>query len=123
MLATSNRLRSADDFRRCLRAGGRSGGPLVVVHLLVPDSALDGTAGAAVAAPRVGFVVSRAVGTAVTRNLVKRRLRHLVRERLADLPAGSLVVVRAQPPAATASYAELRSELERCLQRCLRKVA
>lgn len=30
---------------------------------------------------QVGFVVSKAVGPAVTRNLVKRRLRHLTRAR------------------------------------------
>jgi ribonuclease P protein component len=110
-----------EDFRRCIRAGGRSGGPLVVVHLLVPTPGTpDSTAGAQ---PRVGFVVSRAVGKAVTRNLVKRRLRHLVREHLSVLPDAALLVVRAQPAAATADYAELGAELERCLQRCLRKVA
>jgi ribonuclease P protein component len=67
------------------------------------------------AAPRVGFVVSRAVGTAVTRNLVKRRLRHLCRERLGVLPEGSMLVVRALPAAADASYTELARELDRCL--------
>lgn len=45
---------------------------------------------------RVGFVVSKAVGNAVTRNRVKRRLRHLVAERVHD-PLAALVVVRALP--------------------------
>jgi ribonuclease P protein component len=66
---------------------------------------------------RVGFVVSRAVGTAVTRNLVKRRLRHLMRERVASLPAASLVVVRAMSGSATATYRDLGDELDRCLAR------
>lgn len=70
---------------------------------------------AAPTAPRIGFVVSRAVGPAVTRNLVKRRLRHLARERLAALPAGSMLVVRALPAAASASYETLGRELDRCL--------
>jgi ribonuclease P protein component len=65
--------------------------------------------------PRIGFVVSRAVGPAVTRNLVKRRLRHLARERVTVLPPGSMLVVRALPQAANASYAELGAELDRCL--------
>ena len=58
--------------------------------------------------PRVGFVVSKAVGNAVTRNRVKRRLRHLARERL-DVAArrAAVLVVRALPAAAAASYAEL----------------
>lgn len=68
-------------------------------------------------APRVGFVVSKAVGTAVVRNRVKRRLRHAMRERMDLLPAGSLLVVRAQTPAATTSYPELVADLDRCLQR------
>ncbi len=66
---------------------------------------------------RVGFVVSRSVGGAVVRNRVRRRLRHLVRERLAELPVGSVVVVRANPPAAESSYDELRRDLARCLGR------
>jgi len=85
----------------------------MVVHLwTTPTPALTGSVPTA---PRVGFVVSRAVGTATTRNLVKRRLRHLCRERLALLPAGSMLVVRALPGAADASYTELAAELDRCL--------
>lgn len=60
---------------------------------------------------RAGFVVSKAVGDAVTRNKVKRRLRHLVRDHLADLPAGSDIVVRALPSAASRSYQEIEIDL------------
>jgi ribonuclease P protein component len=86
---------------------------LLVVHLLVPSYERSD------AAPRVGFVVSKAVGPAVTRNLVKRRLRHLARERTALLPANALLVVRALPAASAASYTDLARELDRGLQRCL----
>ncbi|MDR7362336.1 ribonuclease P protein component [Marmoricola bigeumensis] len=65
--------------------------------------------------------MSRAVGGAVQRNLVKRRLRHLSREVVAELPAGSLLVVRALPPAAESSYAELREDLTRGVQRVLHR--
>ena len=67
----------------------------------------------------MGLVVSKAVGNAVTRNLVKRRLRHLCREQLDVLPAGGVLVVRAQPAAATASARELRGDLGRCLERVI----
>ena len=67
--------------------------------------------------PRVGFVVSKAVGNAVTRSSVKRRLRHLARERLSWLPDSAVLVVRALPAAADASYAALGSDLDRGLQR------
>jgi len=64
---------------------------------------------------RAGFVVSRAVGNAVTRNRVRRRLRHLVRERLNQLPAGSTLVVRALPGAADLPYARLGTHLDAAL--------
>jgi ribonuclease P protein component len=72
--------------------------------------------------PRVGFVVSKAVGPAVTRNLVKRRLRHLARERVDQLPTGSMLVVRALPAAAEATYEELGAELDRCLTQVVAKL-
>jgi ribonuclease P protein component len=65
--------------------------------------------------------VSRAVGGAVVRNKVKRRLRHLVRDRLHLLPGGSLLVVRANPPAASARYERLAAELDVALDRLLKR--
>jgi ribonuclease P protein component len=118
VLSSSNRLTSPDHFREVVRRGRRCGGPLIVVHLLVPPYPTH-----AGSAPRVGFVVSKAVGPAVTRNLVKRRLRHLARERTGLLPAGAMLVVRALPAAATATHAELADELDRGLQRCLPAMA
>ena len=112
MLSSGNRLTSPADFREAVRRGRRCGGPMLVVHAQTPS-------GEATATPRVGLVVSRAVGSAVTRNRVKRRLRHLARERVATFPPGALVVVRALPAAAEASYADLGTELDRCLARCL----
>jgi len=58
----------------------------------------------------VGFVVSRAVGNAVTRNRVKRRLRHLAAKRIPTTPTGTDLVVRALPRSATAP-AELDADL------------
>jgi ribonuclease P protein component len=67
----------------------------------------------------VGFVVSKQVGNAVTRNTVKRRLRHLARERIGSLPGSAVLVIRALPPAATASYGELGADFDRALARLL----
>jgi ribonuclease P protein component len=78
------------------------------------------TGGTDVAPARVGLVVSKAVGGAVVRNTVKRRLRHLTRERLSLLPGSAVLVVRALPPAASATYAELGADLDRALTRALR---
>lgn len=68
---------------------------------------------------RVGFVVSRSVGGSVVRHAVARRLRAQVAARLARIPAGTLVVVRALPPAATASSAVLGADLAAAFDRTL----
>jgi ribonuclease P protein component len=73
-------------------------------------------------APRAGFVVSKAVGGSVQRHRVTRRLRHLVLPRLADLPAGARLVVRALPPSAAASSAELADDLDSGLRSARRKL-
>jgi ribonuclease P protein component len=122
VLSTNHRLRAATDFRHAVRRGRRSGGRLVAVHVVCRDVDKDAKQQIE-GSPQVGFVVSKAVGPAVVRNRVKRRLRHLMRERVGALEPGTLVVVRAQPPAAAASSAELATELDRCLKRCLDRVA
>jgi ribonuclease P protein component len=66
-------------------------------------------------------VVSKAVGCSVVRHRVSRRLRHLLAPRLDGLPAGALLVVRALPPAAAATSAELGEDLDAGLRSALRK--
>jgi ribonuclease P protein component len=102
MLAADRRLRRSGDFTAAVRAGRRAGRGGLVVHLLISDSSNPA---------RAGFVVSRAVGNAVTRNRVRRRLRHLVRPHLEELPRGADLVVRVLPVAATQSYDQLGSDL------------
>ncbi|RZQ64998.1 ribonuclease P protein component [Amycolatopsis suaedae] len=108
MLPAAARLRRSDDFRAVMRGGSRAGRRRLVVHALVdsPESTR-----------RAGFVVSKAVGNSVVRHRVTRRLRHLVADRLGTLPGGSSLVVRALPPAATATSAELGSDLDAALRR------
>lgn len=80
---------------------------------------------ATVGGPRVGLVVSKAVGNAVTRHAVSRRLRHTagriighadVRETLR--PEMS-VVLRALPAAAGATSGELERDVRHALRRLL----
>jgi len=104
-------MRKKQDFTATIRDGRRTGRPAVVVHLA---PSVDG------ARPvRVGVIVSRAVGSAVVRNRVKRRLRHLAADRLARLPDGSLMVLRATPAAATTSTSSLAAQLDGALTRLL----
>ncbi len=107
MLPAPNRLRERADFGSAVRGPGsiRVGSRLLVVHA----NRTDARAGCP---PRVGFVVSRAVGNAVVRNRTKRRLRALVAARLALMPCGVDVVVRANPAAAASSSSELGVALD-----------
>jgi ribonuclease P protein component len=71
---------------------------------------------------KVGFVVSKAVGNAVTRNRVKRRLRHLVGDLVGEVPQGSLVVVRALPRAAS-EPGLLEGDLRRSWSKAARRIS
>ncbi|SOD63750.1 ribonuclease P protein component [Streptomyces zhaozhouensis] len=117
MLPSENRLRRREEFAAAMRRGRRAGRPHLVVHLTEGSDphVAEGTP----PPPRAGFVVSKAVGNAVARHRVQRRLRHLVRARLSDLPAGSLVVVRALPGAERAAFDQLARELDAALERLL----
>ncbi len=110
MLAAHLRIRTSQDFRTVLRSPARAATPTMVVHVAGPAPWRGRPA-------RAGFVVGRGIGGAVTRNRVARRLRHLMAAHLAELPEGLGVVVRALPPAATASSTQLERDLASALRR------
>ena len=121
MLPRRHRLTRPADYRAVLRGGRgegrrRAGTDLVVVHAVLTTDTTP------TRPPRVGFVVSKAVGNSVVRHRVVRRLRALVAARLDLLPTGADLVVRAQPAAATATSAQLGEDLDRVLRRTLRLV-
>lgn len=95
MLPAEARLRRPADFRAVVRGGVRVGRDTLVVHAVRTQSPPS----------RAGFVVSKAVGNAVTRNRVKRRLRHLTADALAATTQPVDVIVRALPTAATGDLA------------------
>jgi ribonuclease P protein component len=136
VLPAVHRMRRSQDFTAAVRRGRRSGSPHLVAHLLLlPPSVTDVTTtprgpelprDLSMPTPppaRVGFVVSKAVGIAVVRTRVKRRLRAVVVSRLDRLPAGSLLVIRANPLAAQANSADLAASLDRALGRLLPRAA
>ncbi|WP_342023249.1 ribonuclease P protein component [Arthrobacter citreus] len=112
MLAVGNRVRTSADFSFTVRSGARSGRRNVVLYAVSKGPAPT----------RVGFIVAKSVGNAVTRNLVKRRLREAAAQSLREYPTGFDIVVRALPPAATASWQELRTDYLGALRTCAGKL-
>jgi ribonuclease P protein component len=99
----AERIRKRSEYVR-VQKGGRK---LVTAHLLAfalfaPPTGL---------APRLGVTVSRRVGGAVVRNRVKRLVREVFRTTKHALPHDLLLVVVAKPEAATASFAQIATEL------------
>jgi len=106
VLATRNRLRTSADFSTTVRSGVRNGRRNLVLY----------TAAIAADEPsRIGFIVSKAVGNAVTRNLVKRRLREAGALSLRAHGTGLAIVVRALPSAATADWDQLLADYNAAL--------
>jgi len=126
VLPAQARLRRRSEFQAALRGGQHAGRPAMTVHVSpprpadIPHAAQPVTATTPLSA-RAGFVVGRAVGGAVVRNALRRRLRHLVQQRLHRIPAGTLLVIRALPPASSMSFAQLGAELDTALGRALDK--
>ena len=108
MLARGNRITRGADYRAVVRGGVRCAGSHTVTYVVT--SAEQRPA-------RFGFIVSKQVGTAVTRNTVRRRLKAVCAAALGDVRPGADVVIRALPGAATADFAALRTEVTRCLSR------
>jgi ribonuclease P protein component len=113
LLPAAARMRRHEDFSAAVRGGSRTGRPLLTGHLLVRPGSQEPA--------RAGFVVSRAVGGAVVRNTVRRRLRAITRGYVDSLPQGSLLVVRANPRAATARQSDLAAELDLVINTLLRR--
>ena len=113
MLAVGNRVRKSADFSHTVRSGARSGRRNVVLYAVRTGPGPT----------RVGFIVAKSVGNAVTRNLVKRRLREAAAQSLALNPTGLDIVVRALPPSASASWAELSADYRSALSTCTAKLS
>jgi ribonuclease P protein component len=76
----------------------------------------DARIGTDAAGPKIGLVVSKAVGNAVQRHQVSRRLRHVARTVLGDLHTGDRVVIRALPGSRDALSARLEKQLRAALK-------
>jgi ribonuclease P protein component len=86
----------------------------VVAHLSVDDPTVPAQDSADV---RVGFIVSKAVGNAVTRHRVARQLRHILAAHLDQLSPGTRLVIRALPGCAESTSEAIERDVTRALRR------
>ena len=70
----------------------------------------------------MAFALNRALGTAVTRNRLRRRLRALLREMSSSLPGG-LLLIGATPRAVELTFDQLRTELQQLLEKATVPIA
>ncbi len=116
MLAKANRITRGADYRTTVRRGARFTGANTVAYVRPSrDSRVV----------RFGFIVSKSVGNAVRRNLVRRRLKAAAYLVLPELVAGTDpgsgvdIVIRALPASAQAPWATLHEEVSRAAARYL----
>jgi ribonuclease P protein component len=116
LLARENRLIKADDFRSTMKLGRKLASDRLVTYVRVDEANSQ---------VRFGFVVSKAVGGAVARNLVKRRLRAIAREAMsAKIPTNNMsIVVRALEGTAKLPFDALRTEFLNSVNAGVKKLA
>ena len=98
------------EFGTTINQGVRAVQPDIVVHARrCSDPDLGG--------PRVGLVVSKAVGNSVQRHRVSRQLRHVALCVIHELDPADRVVIRALPSSRHAISARLEQQLRVALKR------
>ena len=88
MLTRNGSITSPDEFARTTKVGFRQSSASLVAYLHLTQEPTPA---------RCGLIVSKNVGGSVTRHRIARQLRHGLKDQLAQLPQGSLVVIRALP--------------------------
>jgi ribonuclease P protein component len=99
-------VRSRRTYADLRRPSGRSRqGPVTVSYLERPDWGRS----------EVAYAVNRKVGSAVQRNLLRRRMRAILAEQAAELPIGAYLV-RSGPEGPSLDFHELKVAMSRALE-------
>ncbi len=99
------RLTDSPEFERVYQQGTAFRGKIFSVHAFPNE----------IGTSRLGLSVSKKVGNAVARNVVRRRLREVFYSTVGRIPGSLDLVVSARPPASEATFEELRQEFLRAL--------
>ncbi|MEE4194640.1 MAG: ribonuclease P protein component [Anaerolineae bacterium] len=106
------RLRQTTDIQR-VRDHGRSQRNQYVVLLYYPQPADTATTDFA----RVGVIAGKRIGSAVTRNKVKRQLKAIMQVIHVNLPERMDILLIARQPIIEASFQQMESAVHQLLQR------
>ena len=106
-LRGGTRLTDSPEFERVYKQGTAYRGKLISVHAFPSE----------IGRPRLGLSVSKKVGNAVVRNVVKRRLREIFRSQLPEIREELDFVISARPSASGATYQELEIEFGKALKK------
>jgi ribonuclease P protein component len=104
----ARRLTRASEFDRVRREGRACRGRALLLSVLTQAES---------GGFRAGFITSRTIGSAVTRNRVRRRLREIVRHHQHEILTNAWIVTVARAAAADATYQELEDEWLRLAKR------
>ncbi|MGE5756948.1 MAG: ribonuclease P protein component [Planctomycetaceae bacterium] len=100
-------LSSPQDFAALMERGTMRSHPLLATRVLRTD----------LGTTRFGLATSRALGSAVVRNRVRRRLREVIRGMASQLRPGWDVLIVARPGLVTADHRAMVETLTRLLRR------
>ena len=104
-LPTKQRIRKPTEFRRVFAHGKQTSNSLINVIAVANELSYL----------RVGLSVNKRVGTAVIRNLVKRRIRSACANM--SITGGWDVVVTAKPHSSEVSYEDLEEVIQKSVER------
>lgn len=107
-MAASIRVKRGEDYRRIVRTGYRVGGKYTLVHAVLLSVQKTQPNVSRETSARFGFIITKSVGKAVTRNLIRRRMQGICLEAVQNGFTGAEVVFRVFPQAATVPYQQLR---------------
>ena len=106
------RLKSRNDFRRCIKQGVRAAGKTIVVCVIPNGLGID----------RLGASSTRRLGKAVARNAQKRLVREAFRLAKHELPLGLDMVVFPKIPWREPTLDALKADLVGTIQRAAAKL-
>ena len=102
MLRRENRLRKRYQFSYVYKHAKYYAGKCMVLYAL-PSKTTD---------IKVGFAVSKKIGGAIQRNLVRRRLREIVRKQIPTLKQNYNIIVLAKENISQTKFAEQEADFE-----------